>query len=256
MAKNGKEMSKKSKVIHRVRNGREHVYTIENAYEGPPSDSQKAQRVIFGKTNALVNAIMCDPKQVQEWQTRMEEENVHSGTVRQYVYSVISRQLSNKPAFRRKRAKLPITLPRGVRMQAKRFSDLTAGEVYEILKARFNVFVCEQHIHYLDEDNIDYLATHYSLRQNGIVIAYARLFADEEKGVMRVGRMLTLERNKGYGKYLMVKMANAARAQGAHTLRLHAQKQAVPFYKHLDFKVVGEPFIEAEIPHVTMELAL
>ena len=147
-------------------------------------------------------------------------------------------------------------VPRGVKLQIKLFPDLTASEIYEILKARFSVFVGEQHIHYLDEDNIDYLATHFSICKNELVIAYARLFEDAEKGVLRIGRMLTILRGKGYGRYLIEQIVLEARRRGAHTLRLHAQTQAVPFYEHLGFHTVGDIFVEAEIPHITMELSL
>ena len=74
--------------------------------------------------------------------------------------------------------------------------------------------------------------------------------------MLRIGRMLTVERGKGYAKYLMARIVAEARAQGAHILRLHAQMQAAPFYEHLGFHAVGEPFVEAELPHITMELSL
>ncbi len=262
------KLNKKSKEVHRVINGREYTHTIENPYEGPISAAQKLQRNVFGKTNAIVNGIMSDPKQYQEWKARMEEHNrsvirpdlpqnqKRYKTVRSYVYHVISEQLNQKQSTKRRRAKLPFTLPKGIRAQVKLFSELTAPELYEILKARFSVFVCEQHIHYLDEDNIDYTATHFTLRKNGLVIAYARLFNDAEKGVVRIGRMLTVERNQGYGKYLMEKMAIEAMNKGARTLRIHAQTHAIPFYEHIGFHTVGEVFMEAEIPHVVMERAL
>ena len=261
------KMNKKSKEVHRIRNGREFVYTIEKEYEDDPSKAQKLQRSIFGKTNAIVNGIMSNPEQVKEWQVKMEEYNRSVNpllrpaprrftTVRAYVYSVISEQLKNKPSVKRRKSNLPVLLPRGVRLQVKLFSDLSAAEIYEILKARFSVFVGEQHIHYLDEDNIDYLATHFSLRKRGIVLAYARLFHDSEKNVLRIGRMLTIERGKGYAKYLMDRIIDEARHQGAVKLRLYAQTPVEAFYQHLGFRTVGEPFIEAEKPHVLMEMSL
>lgn len=261
------KLNKKSKEVHRVRNGREYVHEILKEYEDNPSGAQKLQRSNFGKTNAILNRIMADPEQVKEWEAKMKEYNSQVlstydpslrrfTTVRSFAYYIISEQLKLKPAARRRKAALPVLLPKDVKPQVKKFADLTAAELYEILKARFSVFVGEQHIHYLDEDNIDYLALHFSLRQNGRVIAYARLFKDAEKKVLRIGRMLTIERGKGYGRYLMDRMIDEARHQGARTLRLHAQMQAVPFYQHLGFQIVGEPFLEAELPHVKMEYTL
>ena len=260
--------NKKSNEVHRVINGKEYTHTIENPYEGPISEAQKLQRKVFGQTNAIVNGIVNDPKQYKEWQARMEEYNrsvvrpdlppfpKRYKTVRSFVYHMISEQINQKQATKRHRAKLPLTLPKGVKAYVKLFSELTNAELYELLKARFNVFVCEQHIHYLDEDNIDYTATHFMLRRKNIVIAYARAFKDTEKGVIRIGRMLTLERNQGFAKYLMEKIAAEAVKKGAHTLRLHAQTQVVPFYEHLGFHTVGNIFTEAEIPHILMERTL
>ena len=264
--KSGK-LNKKSKEVHRVRNGREFVHTIENPYEGPASKAQKAHRSIFGKTNAIVNLIMADPAQVQEWNARMEEYNrsvtphmppypKRYKTVRQFAYFVVSEQLKQTPAAKRRKAQLPLTLPKGYNLQIKSFPELSAAEIYEILKARFIVFVGEQHIHYTDEDNIDYLATHFSVRKNGIVLAYARLFPSAEKGVLTIGRMLTVERGKGLAKYIMQQIVSYAKNAGTHTLRLHAQMHAVAFYEKLGFHTAGETFIEAEIPHIHMEMQL
>ncbi len=261
------KLNKKSNQVHRITNGREHVYTIEKPYEGAPSKAQKAHRSVFGQTTAIVNRLMADPVQVAEWTKKMEEYNRSLNilkppfpkrfvTVRAYAHFVISNQLKQTPAAKRRYAKLPLTLPKNVKLQIKSFAELTAAELYEILKARFSVFVTEQHIHYLDEDNIDYLATHFSLLHNGKVIAYARLFPHTQKEVLCVGRMLTTVRGKGYAKYLMAQVINEARARKAETLRLHAQLQVVPFYQHLGFHTVGESFMEAGIQHVTMELPL
>ncbi len=261
------KLNKKDNQVHRVINGREFVHAVENPYDGPASKNQKAHRTIFGQTNAVINTILADPAQKAEWRKRMEDYNrsvnamlpdhpKRFATVRQYAYFVISEQLKQTPAAKQRKSRLPLTLPKELKLHVKRFPELSAAEIYEILKARFTVFVGEQHIHYLDEDNIDYIATHFALRRKGTVIAYARLFPDKPKGVFSVGRLLTIERGKGYAKYLMQQIIHEARTQGAHALRLHAQTYTVPFYKKLGFRAVGEPFIEAEIPHILMEMPL
>ena len=141
-------------------------------------------------------------------------------------------------------------------LHIKPFTDLTAAEVYEILKARCEVFLCEQRICYLDQDNIDYRATHFSLRRKGIVIAYARLFKDTEKGTYRVGRMLSKERGQGYGRYLMDQIIAVARQLGAEKLSLHAQLPVVSFYEQFGYEAVGEAFQEAGMDHQKMVLTL
>lgn len=259
--------NKKTNEVHRVRNDKEHVYEL-TPYTGPASKAQKLNRSIFGKANAIVNGILADPTQVPLWEKRMEQHNRISNrknttnpkrflTLRQYVYHVISQQLTDKPSVRRRLAELPPSLPRGVKLHVASFAELTTAELYEILRTRFSVFVCEQHIHYLDEDGIDFAATHFALRRRGRVIAYARVFPDtEQPGTLRIGRMLTVERGKGFGRYLLSAIISHARSQGATLLRLHAQTHAVPFYEHLGFATVGDIFFEAELPHIMMQLPL
>ena len=261
------KMNKKSNEVHRIINGREFLHTIENPYEGPASKAQKLHRSNFGKVSAIVNTIMANPEQVAQYKQKMEEYNRSINpfhppfpkrflTVRQYLYAVVGDQIQQSSSVKKRKASLPPTLPKDVQFQSKPFSSLTTKELYEILKARFTVFVAEQHIHYVDEDNIDYLATHFSLRRKGLVIAYARMFPYKEKGVYTIGRMLTIDRGKGFAKYLMEQIVSEARARQANTLRLHAQIQAIPFYQHLGFHTVGEIFNKAEIPHVLMEMTL
>jgi len=261
------KMNKKSNEVHRVINGREYVHTIEHPYDGPASKAQKAHRSNFGKVCGIVNIIMADPIQVEEWEKRMNDYNRSIApyktpypqrfkTVRQFVYAVISNQIEQSPAAKRRKAKLPATLPKDVKLQIKSFADLSAQELYEILKARFAVFVAELHTHSMDEDNIDYLATHFYLRRNGLVIAYARLYPDAQKNVLWIGRMVSLDRGKGYAKYLMTQIISEARSRNAHALHLHSPLQTVPFFQKLGFLSVGELFIEAEKQYVCMEMAL
>lgn len=261
------KMSKKSKEVHRVRNGKEHVYYMDIDPNNPPSKAQKVQRSVFGKTNSIVNAIIADPQQEKEWRERMNEFNRQSKpyidptqirykTLRSFLYAFFSGKINNTPATKRRKAKLPYSLPKDIKLQIKEFAELSAAELYEILKARFNVFVCEQNIQYLDEDNIDYIAYHLSLRKNGRVIAYTRLFPTMEKEIWQIGRLLSIDRNKGFGKYLVMQAIEKAKTLGANTLRLHAQIHTVPFYEKLGFKTVGDIFSEADIPHVCMEQKL
>ena len=42
----------------------------------------------------------------------------------------------------------------------KKFNELSAAEIYEILKARSEIFVIEQNINYQDMDDIDYDSLH------------------------------------------------------------------------------------------------
>lgn len=269
--KHGK-LNKKDDIIYRVRNGKEHAYTVHDKYAGPASAAQTAHRSNFGKINSIVNRIMADPAQVADFEQRMLAENkkftakgldkpYHS--VRKYVYSVIRDQIELAPP--------PQTqLPKGVNLHIRTFADLSTSELYEILKARYAVFTQEQGIIYLDEDDIDYISTHIFLTRGPIVVAYARLFREKVETVLNkekprlesndaiffIGRMLTTVRHQGFGTRLMHTILAEAKRQGAKTIRLHAQIPAVPFYERFGFYPVGDIFEEANIPHQLMELTL
>ncbi len=132
----------------------------------------------------------------------------------------------------------------------KPFSALSGSEVYELLKARFAVFYMEQDCHYMDMDDVDYQAIHVGLFRGGRVMAYARLYQDDEG--WHAGRMLSVERGKGYGRLIMAYVLAEARRQGASMLSIHAQTHAVGFYEKFGFQSVGAIFQEADMPHIKM----
>lgn len=77
---------------------------------------------------------------------------------------------------------------------AKGFDELTREELYEILRARVDVFVVEQHCPYPELDGVDYDSLHVFCVKDGAVAAYLRAFPREgEPGVIQVGRVLTRE---------------------------------------------------------------
>ena len=80
----------------------------------------------------------------------------------------------------------------------KTFDELTAKELYEILRVRAEVFVVEQSCVYQDLDRTDYISRHIMLCEDGEIIAYLRVFR-EESNTVRIGRVLTTKRGLGYG---------------------------------------------------------
>jgi len=261
------KLNRKDNVIHRVRNGKEHIYSILEPNTAQPSQAQKNHRSLFGKVNSIVNVVMADPQQVAEWTGRMEQANrainpsrppfpKRYATVRQFVFATVSAQLKQAAAKRHTQKKTnAFTLPKGVKLHSIPFAELTPAELYEIIKARFNVFYLEQDCKYPDLDDIDYTATHLALFRQGKVIAYARLFTTGSN-LFRIGRMLTTDRGKGFGRYLMLQTIEEARRQGATRILIDAQTHAVSFYEQMGFTTTSDVFIEAGIPHVQMELVI
>lgn len=134
----------------------------------------------------------------------------------------------------------------------KPFADLTLEELFEIVRARFDVFVGEQHILEPEYDDIDYRSIHLFIQDEGKVIAYARLFTGETPGQWLLGRMLTVRRGFGLGAAIIDAAVAYVREHGGTRILLHSQVQARGFYERQGFVACSEEFEEAGIPHVMM----
>ncbi len=141
---------------------------------------------------------------------------------------------------------------------AKKFDELTTTELYEILKARAEIFIMEQNINYQDMDDIDYGSLHCFIKDGDTVIAYLRAFyKDTDQNVVKVGRVLTLEHGNGTGRILMEESLSAIKTQmPCAKIYIEAQKHAVGFYEKFGFKVTSGEFLEEGIVHVAMELVV
>lgn len=136
---------------------------------------------------------------------------------------------------------------------AKKFDELTNREVYEMLKCRSAIFVVEKEITYLDMDDIDYDALHCFLVEDGKVKAYMRAFYVEE-GIVKLGRVLTMQHGIGHGRLLLDKSLKAIdEVMPNDKLVMHAQVPVKHFYERFGFKSVGEEFLEEGIKHIYME---
>ena len=109
---------------------------------------------------------------------------------------------------------------------------------------------------YLDMDNIDYSSLHCFFMEDGKVIAYLRAFYDDEKKeTVRIGRVLSLEHGRGWGKALMEKsLPEIYSRMKPQKIVMDAQKYAIGFYEKFDFRVSSSEFWEEGILHVKMVL--
>lgn len=139
---------------------------------------------------------------------------------------------------------------------SKYFTDLTIRELYEILKARSEVFVVEQNCVYQDIDGLDPTSLHVFFEDDGRITAYLRAFV-KESVVVQMGRVLTMDRGCGLGGKLLKAGIEEIRAR-FHPVKIYieAQSYAIGFYAREGFRVTSEEFLEDGIPHVKMELVL
>ena len=138
----------------------------------------------------------------------------------------------------------------------KHFYELTLDELYEILRARAEVFVVEQNCAYQDVDEVDKEAYHVYLREEGKIVAYLRVI-DKGKRLDEVslGRVITLKRRCGYGTQVMKAGIEVAREKfGATKIKIGAQAWAKPFYEQVGFRQISGEYMEDGIPHIYMIL--
>lgn len=138
----------------------------------------------------------------------------------------------------------------------KTFEEFTVPELYQVLKARVDVFVVEQNCPYPDLDDYDQKALHLWAEERGKVLAYCRIF---NKGIKyleaSIGRVLTTEkaRGKSLGKQLL-QYAVETIENRFHTseIRISAQDYLLEFYSGFGFEDTGKKYLEDDIPHTEM----
>jgi len=103
-----------------------------------------------------------------------------------------------------------------------------------------------------DENDI-----HFGLFERDSILACLILTETDNKRMkMRQVAVDDKHQGQGFGK----KLNNAAEAyalnQGFNVMFCHARATAAPFYQKLGYHVVGEEFIEVNVPHYMMEKRL
>ncbi len=132
----------------------------------------------------------------------------------------------------------------------KAFDDLELLELYAILHLRDVVFVVGQKITCESEvDGKDPKCSHVLLYLEDQLVGTARLFLGESP--IMVGRIAVLSshQGRGYGRFLMAFIADFL---GNKKAMMHAQAHLEDWYGALGWTRIGEEFLEAEIPHITM----
>lgn len=143
----------------------------------------------------------------------------------------------------------------GLSLHKKRFDELTTQELYELLRIRTDVFVVEQNCVYQDMDYDDQPAIHLWLTDaEERIVALCRVCpAGTHMEEVSIGRVITTERGKSYGKQIMLAGIEAAKEHfGAKRIDIEAQEYAKGFYEQVGFRQSSEQFILDGIPHIKM----
>lgn len=150
-------------------------------------------------------------------------------------------------------------------IRSKYFNELNINELYEIAKARYEVFACEQEITCENDfDDKDKKCIHLFAIDNvdgfDKVVGYCRLLPPglsyEDASI---GRVLVLKeyRGKGLAKEMMLRAIDEIEKNyKVNNISLSAQSYIKELYKSVGFKEVSTEYEEAGIPHVKMKLGI
>ena len=180
-----------------------------------------------------------------------------------------------------------------LKLTAKKFTDLTTSELYEIMRARNEIFVIEQQCIYQDCDDCDQGYHVFYSDEDGRVRAYMRIYEIEEateivsfEGQMiwagnltpeqrslakpvpgaadpvqpgaartvQMGRVLTLEHGRGLGRRLLSEGVRiAGEKMHADRIFIEAESDVALFYAKAGFSQISGEFMKDGIPHIQME---
>nr|WP_315467794.1 GNAT family N-acetyltransferase [uncultured Undibacterium sp.] len=148
-----------------------------------------------------------------------------------------------------------------IHWQSCQFSELSAIQLYAILQARSAVFVVEQNCPYLDMDNVDQSCLHLiAWTEQQEVAAYLRIVPPSLKfNEASLGRVITTQIGRGAGLGKQLLQHGIAACQNAYpesAIRIAAQAYLEKFYQSFGFVTVSDQYLEDDIPHIDMLLAV
>ena len=134
--------------------------------------------------------------------------------------------------------------------------ELSARELYELIRLRVDVFVVEQKCPYAELDGLD-LNAHHVLGhdEEGRLMACARILPPEHGGLPHIGRVVVHPalRGKGLAHELMTNALDALhRIHGSLRSVLAAKAHLEAFYAAHGYERTGADYDLDGIPHVDM----
>ena len=137
------------------------------------------------------------------------------------------------------------------------FDELEIYGLYDIMNLRQAIFIVEQDCPYLDADYVDLKSHHVTFYIDQNLVSYVRIVPPgiSYDGYSSIGRVVTHQdfRNKGVGKVIMeYAISKTKELHPDQKIKISAQKYITKFYTQLGFKIVGEEYLEDDIPHIAM----
>lgn len=136
---------------------------------------------------------------------------------------------------------------------AKKFTELTTKEFFEIVKLRIAVFVVEQNCPYQEVDDADEQAWHTWLQEGSEIVGYTRIIDKDD--TVTFGRVLInpVYRGKKLGNKLLEETLKVIKDNyPERPIIIGAQAHLTDFYGAFGFEEISEVYLEDDIPHVDM----
>ena len=144
--------------------------------------------------------------------------------------------------------------------KVKHFNELNIDELYEIAKARYEVFACEQKIFSENDfDDTDKKCYHVFLEEDNKIIAYSRIIPKEFSPYsdISIGRVLVLPnyRRTGLANKMMCFCIDFIKNNlNENNITLSAQEYIKDLYLSCGFAPISDVYDEVGIPHIKMRL--
>ena len=129
--------------------------------------------------------------------------------------------------------------------------NYTGENEQAIREVRDAVFIQEQSIDPdIEFDGLDESAVHAIVYSNAQPVGTGRILDDGH-----IGRIAIIKafRGQGLGSKIVLSLIDEAKNKGYPRVYLGSQKHAIDFYTKLGFEPFGDEFMEAGIPHLSME---
>lgn len=148
-----------------------------------------------------------------------------------------------------------------MRWQIKTFAQMSATEMYGVMKLRQDVFIVEQMCPFPDLDNKDVHCHHLWAEHEQEIVAYLRLVPPSllDEQAVSFGRVCTAPsaRSGGIGRELVLNgLVELKRLYPEWRCEIGAQTYLTSFYQSVGFRIHGEPYLEDGIPHRLMACEL
>ncbi len=141
-------------------------------------------------------------------------------------------------------------------LHVKPFNELSAAELYSLLKLRAEVFVVEQTCIYNDLDGLDDQSDHLFITKNHLAVAIARVLPPNTRFPQpSIGRVVVHPefRKQALGKAIMQEAIRHTREKyGPQPIKISAQLYLKKFYEDLGFQQATPEYDEDGIPHIGM----